>query len=244
MLYHIIRGLTAALLIFSLAGAQELQPIDPLERPKVGKGSTSFAVDADYAGLLLGTASTLGSGLNFHATYNVSEQLAVTATTGLGALRTEWSGEIDTKTTSSLEWTGLGLGMQYTSQTRYAPSLGLSIALPLTGENWSVTTSTSASLMRDPVILDATLAATWNSQGSPSLSAGAGVNFVVNETITLRGSTTQSLTFGSIIFPSATLGLGGAYKLNEKNSINARATVNIANGSVSTGVSLSYVYRS
>lgn len=38
----------ASFSLFPLAGAQSLQPIDPLQRPKTGTGSSSFSVTAGY----------------------------------------------------------------------------------------------------------------------------------------------------------------------------------------------------
>ena len=92
------------------------------------------------------------------------------------------------------------------------------------------------------MILDGTLAYTYRPTAS-TLSAGAGVGFVVNDAVTLRGDAIQSLTFGKLTVPSTTIGLGGAYKLNEKHSLTARTTLNVVAGQTSTGFSLSYLYR-
>ena len=240
-------GLLTSLVSLSVAGAQNLQPIDPLQRPKTGAGSASFSVSAGYAPDLQqtqeGITSTVAGGLGITATYNVTERFAVTASTGIGAARAETLNGDTVGAASSVNWNGLSVGAQYTFGGRYAPALGLEVALPLTGNGWTVTGSTSASLLRDPVILDGTLAATWRSEGAPSLSAGAGVGFVVNEAVTLRADAVQSLTFGTLTIPSTTLGLGGAYKINEKNSLTARTTLNVTGGRTSSGLSVSYLYR-
>lgn len=239
--------LLAALVSFSVAGAQNLQPIDPLQRPRTGAGSASFSVSAGYAPDLVGTAagttSTLAGGLGISASYNVTERFAVTASTGIGTARTQTLNGEAVSAAGDVNWNGLNVGAQYTFGGRYAPALGLEVGLPLTGGGWDVTGSLSASLLRDPVILDGTLAATWRSEGSPSLSAGAGVGFVVNEAVTLRADAVQSLTFGTLTVPSTTLGLGGAYKIDEKNSVSARTTLSVTGGRTTTGLSVTYLYR-
>ncbi|MBI0446897.1 hypothetical protein [Deinococcus sp. DB0503] len=197
----------------------------------------------DLAGTAAGTTSTLAGGLGISATYNGTERFAVTASTGIGAARTQTLNGEAVSAAGDVNWNGLNVGAQYTFGGRYAPALGLEVALPLTGNGWAVTSSTSVSLLRDPVILDGTLAATWRSEGSPSLSAGAGVGFVVNEVVTLRADVVQSLTFGTLALPSTALGLGGAYKINEKNSLTARTTLNVTGGRTSSGLSVSYLYR-
>ncbi|MBB6017164.1 hypothetical protein ACFP9V_23240 [Deinococcus radiopugnans] len=240
-------GLLASLVSFTGAGAQNLQPIDPLQRPRTGASSASFSISAGYAPDLRqtpeGLTSSLAGGLGITATYNVTDRLAVTASTGLGAARTRTLNGETVAAASNLSWSGLNVGAQYTFEGRYAPALGLDVNLPLAGDGWAVTGSTSASLLRDPVILDGTLAATWRSEGAPAVSVGAGVGFVVNEAVTLRADAIQSLTFGILTVPSTTLGLGGAYKLDEQNSLQARTTLNITGGRTTTGLSVTYLYR-
>lgn len=240
-------GLLASLVSIGAAGAQNLQPIDPLQRPQTGAGSASFSVSAGYAPYIVGTAagttSTLTGGLGISASYNVTERFAVTASTGIGATRTQTLNGEAVSAASNVDWNGLNVGAQYTFGGRYAPALGVEVDLPLTGNGWAVTGSTSASLLRDPLILDGTLAATWRSEGAPSLSAGLGVGFVVNEAVTLRADAIQSLTFGTLTVPSTTLGLGGAYKIDEKNSLQARTTLNVTGGRTTTGLSVTYLYR-
>jgi hypothetical protein len=233
----------------SIAGAQNLQPIDPLQRPKTGAGSFSFGVTANYSPDFVatgaGASSVLAGGLGLGLTYNVTERLAVTASSGISAARVqtqEAEGQAN-RTTSGLNWQGLTVGAQYTFDGRFAPSLGLQVALPVTEQGWSVSGSASASVLRDPVILDGTLAATWNEGGPPSVQAGAGVGFVVNEAITLRADAINSLSLGALPVPSTTLGLGGAYKLDEQHSVSVRSTFNILGGRTSTGFSVSYLYR-
>lgn len=79
----------AAFGLFPLAGAQSLQPIDPLQRPKTGAGSSSFSVTAGYNPSMTAGGVHLGAGLGLTASYNVTEKLAVTASTGTGVFRTE-----------------------------------------------------------------------------------------------------------------------------------------------------------
>ncbi|WP_104992312.1 outer membrane beta-barrel protein [Deinococcus sp. NW-56] len=240
-------GLLASLVSIGAAGAQNLQPIDPLQRPQTGAGSASFSVSAGYAPdlqqTLEGLTSSVAGGLGITATYNVTDRFAVTASTGIGGARTRTLNGEMVAAASDVNWNGLDVGAQYTFGGRYAPAVGLDVALPLAGGGWAVTGSTSASLLRDPVILDGTLAATWRSEGAPSLSAGLGVGFVVNEAVTLRADAIQSLTFGTLTVPSTTLGLGGAYKIDEQNSLQARTTLNVTGGRTTSGLSVSYLYR-
>lgn len=240
-------GLLASLVSFSGAGAQNLQPIDPLQRPRTGAGSASFSVSAGYAPDLRqtpeGLTSSVSGGLGLSASYNVTERFAVTASTGIGGARTETLNGDTVDAASRLNWNGLDVGAQYTFEGRYAPALGLDVSLPVAGGGWAVTGSASASLLRDPVILDGTLAATWRPEGAASVSAGAGVSFVVNEAVTLRTDAVQSLTFGTLTVPSTTLGLGGAYKIDEQNSLQARTTLNVTGGRTTTGLSVTYLYR-
>lgn len=244
--------LLAALVVFgvlgSMATAQSLQPIDPLQRPKSGAGSASYSVSGGYNPQVLGNTISVGGGLGLTGTYNVTERLAVTASTGFGASRTETVDDAGAVTAeSNARWNGLNVGAQYTFGGRYAPALGLAVDLPLTGNGWGVTGSASASLLRDPVILDGTLAATYQvdaeGTGTPIVSAGAGVGFVVNDAVTLRADATQNLSFGTLTLPSSSLGFGGAYKLNEKSSVSARAVLNLVGARSSTGLNISYLYR-
>ena len=229
--------------LFAVAGAQSLQPIDPLQRPKTGAGSSSFSVTGGYNPDVTSTGVQLGLGLGLTATYNVTEQLSVTASTGAGFYRAETLKQDGTvNINSGVGWNGLSVGGQYVFSGKFAPALGLDVVLPVSGNSLAVTGSASASLLRDPVILDGTLAYTYRPTAS-TLSAGAGVGFVVNDAVTLRGDAIQSLTFGKLNVPSTTIGLGGAYKLNEKHSLNARTTLNVVAGQTNTGFSLSYLYR-
>lgn len=229
--------------LFPLASAQNLQPIDPLQRPKTGAGSSSFSVTAGYNPDVLTSGVQLGAGLGLTAAYNVTEKFAVTASTGAGVYRVETLGEGGAvNVNSGLGWNGLSVGAQYTLDGKYAPTLGLDVLLPLGGNELAVTGSASASLLRDPIILDGTLAYTYRPTMS-TVSAGAGVGFVVNDAVTLRGDAVQSLTFGKLTVPSTTIGLGGAYKFNEQHSLTARTTLNVTAGQTSTGVSISYLYR-
>lgn len=233
----------ASFSLFPLAGAQSLQPIDPLQRPKTGTGSSSFSVTAGYNPDVSASGVQLGAGLGLTASYNVTEKFAVTASTGAGAFRTETldsSGTVNVN--SGVGWNGVSLGAQYTFDGKYAPTLGVDVLVPVGGNELAVTGSVSASLLRDPVILDGTLAYTFRPTASTA-SAGAGVGFVVNDAVTLRGDAVQSLTFGKLTIPSTTIGLGGAYKFNEQHSLTARTSLNVVGGQTSTGVSLSYLYR-
>lgn len=228
----------------NLASAQNLQPIDPLQRPKSGAGSSSFSFSGEYSPNVAGNAISLGAGLGLTASYNVTDQLSVTASTGVSASRTESVNEQGvTAVTGAGRWNGLSVGAQYTFGGRFAPSLGLDVGLPLTGNGWAVTGSASASFLRDPLILDATVAASYYSKSEPSISVGTGVGFVVNDAVTLRGDAVQSLTFATLTLPSTTLGFGGVYKFNEQSSVQTRTTLDIVGGRSSAGVSLSYVYR-
>lgn len=228
---------------FSFAGAQNLQPIDPLQRPKTGAGSSSLSVTADYSPDVSATGVKLGTGLGLTGSHNVTDKFAMTLSTGAGVFRTETvdsTGAVSVK--SGADWNGLSVGGQYTFDGKYAPTLGVDVLLPIGGNTLAVTGSASALLLRDPVILDGTVAYTYQPTVS-TLSAGAGVGFVVNDAITLRGDAVQNLTFGQVTVPSSTLGLGGAYKIDEQRSLTARTTLNMIAGQTNTGVSFSYLYR-
>lgn len=185
----------------------------------------------------------LGAGLGLTVSYNVTERFAVTASTGASVFRTETvdsAGAVNVN--SGAGWNGLSVGAQYTLDGKYAPTLGLGVLLPLGGNDLAVTGSASASLLRDPIILDGTLAYTYRPTVS-TVSAGAGVGFVVNDAVTLRGDAVQSLTFGKLTVPATVIGLGGGYKFNEQQSLTVRTTLNVVAGRTSTGVSVSYLYR-
>jgi len=115
-------GLLASLVSFSGAGAQNLQPINPLQRPRTGAGSASFSVSAGYAPDLQqtpqGLTSSVAGGLGITATYNVTDRLSVTASTGLSAARTRTLNGETVAAASDVSWNGLDVGAQYTFSGR------------------------------------------------------------------------------------------------------------------------------
>lgn len=237
--------LTGVAVLSGLGGAlaQGLQPIDPLERPRTGAGSTSFSVGAGYSPLVSGGLVSVGGGIGAGVSHNVTANLAVSASTGYSAARLQLPGEDGVFTRTVGLWNGLNLGAQYTLPGGYAPALGLSVDLPLAGNPWAVTGSVSASVLRDPVILDGTLAVSYLQGEGPLLSAGAGLGFVVNEAVTLRFDTTQNLSVGQLLLPSGNLSLGLAYRVDGQQSLTARSTVSFGGGGSHLGVGLGYVYR-
>lgn len=238
--------LLVAITSFSLlpfAGAQNLQPIDPLQRPKTGAGSTSFSVSTSYHPNMIRSTMVLGAGLSFTTSYNVTEQFAITASTGTNVFRTERLDDADNVMSNfGATWNGFSVGGQYTFNGGFAPSLGLNIQLPFGKNPWAITGNASASLLRDPVILHGSVAYTYRPTVS-TLSMSTGVGFVVNDAVTLHGDAVQSLTFGKLTVPTTTIGLSGAYKISEQHSLKASTTLNMVAGQTSAGVSLGYILR-
>lgn len=81
------------------------------------------------------------------------------------------------------------------------------MTVPLFGEPWAAGVGVSASLLRDPLIVDAGLnyhytAAQAKLSALQSVAANLGVGFAVNESFTLRGDVTQMWTIGQIVLPS------------------------------------------
>lgn len=146
------------------------------------------------------------------------------------------------QTERNFNWDGARLGMEYISSNEHAPSFGFQLHLPKEEDAWSATVNLSASKMVDPVIIDGSLAYTQTAT-APIVSAGAGVGFVMNDTVSLRFDATQNMTYGELTVPSSNLGLSGSYRLNEQHSLTAGASVNLRNGSAQPRFSFGYVYR-
>lgn len=70
-------GGLALLFLFGGATAQNLRPIDPLQRPKYGAGSSSFGLSAGYAYGLGGGGLWQSNDLGLHFTHQLTEDFAV-----------------------------------------------------------------------------------------------------------------------------------------------------------------------
>lgn len=225
------------------AAAQSLQPIDPLQRPKTGAGSSSFSLQTSYLPTLTSEGSRLGLGLGLRGSYNVTDRFAVTGSTGLSLFRAERlqdNGSVSTQ--SGQVWHGLSVGAQYTATSLFAPTIGLEVDLPINKFPLSVTVNTGVSWLRDPLILDASLAYTVRPDSS-MWSAGVGMGFVVNDAVTLRADVVHSLTLAQITLPSGRISVGGAYKVDEQQSITLESTLDMFAGKVSPSLRAGYIYR-
>lgn len=237
----------------SAATAQTFRPLDPLVRPKHGAGGYSFTVSANYAPTVVygqaGTYTSNDLGLGLSGVYNVTDQFSVSGSVrGTASLQQQLTEE----GASGMQELGVSapsLGVQYDFLGEYAPTLSAEVSLPFFDQPWRFGVGVSASLLRDPLMVDAQLSYRYTAAlpektlATHDISAGLGLGFVVNDSFTLRGEVTQSWTVGRIIVPSTSLGTSLGYKVSEQSSVRASVGVSGLGGETSWQTGLSYTFR-
>lgn len=233
--------------------AQPFRPIDPLVRPRQGAGGYAVSTSLDYAPAVVygegGTFTRNELGLGLTGVYNVTDQLRVYgALRASGTLRQQLTPE-GASGTQNVALSAPTLGAEYAFGGEYDPTLAADVTPPLFGQAWGAGLGLSASLLRDPLIVEGSLnyryTAALPGEGTVThdLYAGLGVGFVVNESFTLRGDVTQNWTVGRIVVPSTDVSTSVSYRLSEQSSLRAGASVNALGGETSWRTALGYTFR-
>ncbi|WP_293914865.1 hypothetical protein [Deinococcus sp.] len=253
---HFAVGLVLS--VFGCASAQStaptssFQPIDPLVRPTEGPGGFSVSANFDYAPDVFSspdeTSTSNGLGLSLSGTYNVSSAFSVFGRGRFSANLNQQLNEGGASGTQTFNLAAPTLGAQYRFGGAYDPTISAEATLPLLGQPFGAGLGLSASLLRDPLIVDGSLSAAYQAgQGerlaSTTIAAGLGVGFAVNESFTLRGEVTQNWTIARIVLPSTSIGASLSYKLDERQYLRASADVNVLGSAASPRLSVGYVFR-
>jgi len=214
-------------LVWLLALAQS-QPIDPLLRPEEEAGMLRYSLGLSYAPQVLQALGAdperglysltqvqhrldLAGRLEYTLDPRWSAWLALALQAQLVQSERRFAQETRYENRLGLGWGG-SLGVRYRLEPDSAldPRLSLALRYP-----WAAHYSLSASLLRDPVVLAASLGFSDALDGGPSsLSLSLGAGFVANEQVSFSLSKSLSWSLEALVHPGATLRLQTSYTLD------------------------------
>lgn len=215
-------------LLLSTASTLAQAPFDPLQRPDEKRGSYSYKLSLDYTpigsqGVSMDekgtpytfTRFTQGFRLSISGECNLRETFVLTASLSPSLsvrqedrLYPDRSAIVQETNTSHVA--SLGFRYRFRPKNSLDPQYALSLAYP-----WAIATELSANILRDPVVLSASLGYMKPMDGNiGSISLGFGAGFVANETITFSGSVQYALPVGRPELPSTSVTLRTGYSLN------------------------------
>jgi hypothetical protein len=255
-----VRGLAgrcAAVLLICVAPPQvqaqtTLQAIDPLVRPTEGAGGYTLSAALDYTPSAVVGQTGLQTGhqlgVAFGASYNLSSALSVF---GRGRADAGVYQQLTADGASGRRSFGLqstSLGAQYRFAGAYSPAVSVEVTPPLFGQPWSFQLGATASLVRDPLVVDAALASSFTTAlgtatAFQSVAATFGVGFVVNDSFTLRGQVTQSWTIDRVVIPTTMWQSSLSYAVDPQRTVQATLETSQAGGLSRNTFRVAYVLR-
>lgn len=224
------RWLAGLLWLLGLYSAQA-QAIDPLHRPQEEAGTLRYSFGLSYTpqsfqalgvdpaqGLFSLTQVQHGVVLSGSVRYALDSRWtsSLTFSPELRLVQSERRFAQETEQESQLEWdwsASLEMQARPGPESALDPRLSLALQYP-----WAVRYTLSASLLRDPVVLAASLALSDALDERPtSLTLALGAGFVANEQISFSLGKSLTWTIGALLPPGATLSLTTAYTLDAQS---------------------------
>jgi len=246
--------LPIALLICQPALAQ--LPIDPLRLPQEETGGYTYTFGASYIpdgreGLDFDREGnpfnfeTFNQSINFSASgsYSFSPNLGISANINpnlfIGRQQRDFSNRTETLTQTNTD-IGAGLSVEYRPNpgSTLDPRFSVGVAYP-----WTATVQGQASLIRDPVIV---LASVGYSQpldsANSSLNLGLGAGFVANERVSFSAFGNYAIPIGETNLPVTSLSFRTGYNLDDegKQDIGLRTTLSVRGGDTTIGVGIEW----
>ncbi|MGK7902465.1 MAG: hypothetical protein AB4352_13810 [Hormoscilla sp.] len=246
--------LPIALLISQPAVAQV--PIDPLRLPEEETGSYIYNFSINYIpdgreGFDFepdGTPfnfETFNQLINFSGSgsYSFSPYVSISASVIPSLFifkekrdfgdRTETRTETDTDIS-----TDLSLEYRPSPGSTIDPRFSVGVAYP-----WTITVQSQASLIRDPVIILASLGYSQSLESdNHSLNFGIGAGFVANERVSFSGYANYSIPIGDTNLPVTSLSFRTGYNLDDRGNqdIGLRTTLSMRGGDTRLGISIEF----
>lgn len=235
-------------------GVAQNQPIDPLQRPTEEAGSLRYSLSLSYTpqGFQgLGIDPTRGPFALTQVQHGVSLlgvldytldsrwTTSLALSPGLRLVQTERRFGPETERESRLEpeWNlALGARVRLEPDSPFDPRLALALQYP-----WALRSAFQLSLLRDPVVLAASLALDDALNHEPSsLTLALGAGFVANEQVSFSLGSSLAWTIGALVPPSATLSLKTAYTLEAQSEqrLAARTSLSLRGDAMRIGFGL------
>lgn len=246
--------LPIALLISQPAVAQV--PIDPLRLPEEETGAYIYTFSINYIpdgreGFDFepdGTPfnfETFNQLINFSGSgsYSFSPYVSISASVTPSLFifkekrdfgdRTETRTETDTDITSNLS-----LEYRPSPGSTIDPRFSVGVAYP-----WTITVQSQASLIRDPVIILASLGYSQSLESdNHSLNFGIGAGFVANERVSFSGYANYRIPIGDTNLPVTSLSFRTGYNLDDRGNqdVGLRTTLSMRGGDTRLGISIEF----
>lgn len=231
-------------------------PIDPLKLPDAEAGSYVYTLGIGYTpdgqedifadpfgNPVRFTRFNQGLDVTFSGSYSFNEHFSISGNVSptLSIRQETQELENDSITETDTETNiGGGLAVEY----RFAPQQPLDPRVSV-GVNypWSLNFQTSASLLKDPVILLTSVGYNHSLETSEdSITVGLGAGFVANENISFSGTASYSIPLGEVNVPVTSLGFRTGYNLDPegKRELGLRTTISVRGRETIVGFGLEY----
>ncbi|HAX74819.1 MAG TPA: hypothetical protein DCY88_03030 [Cyanobacteria bacterium UBA11372] len=246
--------LPIALLICQPALAQT--PIDPLRLPEEERGSYIYTFGVNYIpdGREGFDFDREGIPFNFETfnqlinlsvsgSYSFSRNLGISVNVNpnlfIGRQKRDFTDRTETLTETNSD-IGAGLSVEYRPDpgSTLDPRFSIGVAYP-----WTMTVQGQASLIRDPVIVLASLGyAQPLDSANSSLNLGLGAGFVANERVSFSASANYGIPIGDTNLPVTSLSFRTGYNLDDKGNqdIGLRTTLSMRGGDTRLGVGIEW----
>lgn len=231
-------------------------PIDPLRLPDEEAGGYIYTFGVNYIpegreGFDFDAAQNTFNfkGFNqsvlfsFSGSYSFNRHLSISANVNpnlyIGTEKRDFGNRTE-KTIGTNTEIGAGLSVEYRPApgSTLDPRFSVGVAYP-----WTVTVQSQASLIRDPVIVLASLGYSQPlDSANSSLNLGLGAGFVANERISFSASANYAIPIGDTNLPVSSLSFRTGYNLDDQGNqdIGLRTTLSVRGGDTRLGIGIEW----
>lgn len=218
----------AACLLTLLASQALARPIDPLQRPPEAGGQLRYSIGLSYrpdgfealgfdpslgpfALLVVDQRLSLLGSLSYNLDDRLTATLSLVPSLDLRQSERRFQGQTERRDTAVLGATAsLGLVYRLDPASVLEPRLAIALGYP-----WSLQTTASASLLRDPVVLGLSATLTDPLDSRPSgLSLGLSLGFVANNLVSFSLGSSLGWSLAALELPASSLELRTNYTLD------------------------------
>lgn len=236
-------------------------PIEPLRRLQEVQGAYNYTLGITYTpssrqGLDFGTdfdgnlvpykfnTFNQNASLSLSGGYSFNKYFGINSSIDWGFSPIRENRDFFDLTRQALDESESSLGGSFGLEYRAAPSsfldprFSVNIAYP-----WTISTQAQISLVRDPMILLASVGYSRSLQGiGENVSLGVGTGFVANDIISLSGSASYAIPIDDVSLPVTSLSFRTGYNLDPKGNqeIGLRATLSTSGSDTRIGLGLEF----
>jgi hypothetical protein len=231
-------------------------PIDPLRLPDSEAGSYVYTLGINYSPYgqqrefvdFFGDPGTLtridnNFNLSFSGSYNFNKNISIYGNVAPSLFireeKQQFINESITTTKTETDITGgLALEYRFAPQAVLDPRLSVGVSYPL-----GINVQTSATLLKDPVVLLGSLAYNKSLEfDQDSIAFGIGAGFIANEHINFSATASHSVPLEDASFSTTSLGFRTGYNLNQKggSELGFKTTLSVTGQETRVGFSLEY----